>query len=162
VIALLDAARRDDGAADGLYADHVVRMLAVHVLRHHATRASSGTAATRSDVPHRADRIDRVRDLIEHALADDLSLERLAAEAGIGAHGFSVAFRRAVGVSPHRYVVQRRVERAKRLLREGDLPIAEVAVRTGFASQSHLAVTFKREVGATPGEYQRRRGGVGG
>ena len=62
-------------------------------------------------------------------------------------------FVRAVGVSPHRYVVQRRIERAKRLLRESELPVATIAVQTGFASQSHLATVLKRMVGMTPGQY---------
>ena len=103
----------------------------------------------------RPDRMQHVRDLIESALDEDLSLERLAAEAGIGTHAFSAAFVKAHGLPPHRYVVERRVERAKRLLRESDLPVAAIAVQTGFSSQSHLASVFKRTVGLTPGEYQR-------
>ena len=68
--------------------------------------------------------MQHVRDLIESALDEDLSLERLAAEAGVGTHAFSAAFVKAHGLPPHRYVVERRVERAKRLLRESDLPVA--------------------------------------
>ena len=99
--------------------------------------------------------MQHVRDLIESALDEDLSLERLAAEAGVGTHAFSAAFVKAHGLPPHRYVVERRIQRAKRLLRESDLPVAAIAVQTGFSSQSHLASVFKRTVGLTPGEYQR-------
>lgn len=56
---------------------------------------------------------------------------------------------------PYRYVIQRRVERVKTLLRHTDLPISRIAYETGFASQSHLATTFKRNVGQTPGVYRR-------
>ena len=52
-------------------------------------------------------------------------------------------------------MLERRVERAKRLLRGEQISVAEIALQTGFASQSHLATAFKRAVGVTPGEYQR-------
>jgi AraC family transcriptional regulator len=71
-----------------------------------------------------------------------------------------VAFTKAFGTPPYRYVIQRRVERAKSLLRHTDLPVARIAYETGFASQSHLASTFKRTVGLTPGDYRRSMGPV--
>jgi AraC family transcriptional regulator len=161
-LTLQAAARRDDGAGDGLYADHVIRLMALHLVRNHAAgpvRRGQVLSVTSSATPaagaRRPYRMQHVRDLIESALDEDLSLERLAAEAGIGTHAFSAAFVKAHGLPPHRYVVERRVERAKRLLRESDLPVAAIAVQTGFSSQSHLASVFKRAVGLTPGEYQR-------
>jgi AraC family transcriptional regulator len=153
VLGLLDAAVAEDGSADGLYADHLVRMITLHVLRCHSSRPLR--APSRAASALRPDRVTRVQALIEDALDEDLSLERLAAEAGIGTHAFSAAFVRAIGVSPHRYVVQRRIERAKRLLRESELPVATIAAQTGFASQSHLATVFKKVVGMTPGQYHR-------
>jgi AraC family transcriptional regulator len=161
-LTLQAAARRDDGAGDGLYADHVIRLMALHLVRNHAARPFRRGRSVPVSAPsaptaraRRPDRMQHVRDLIESALDEDLSLERLAAEAGVGTHAFSAAFVRAHGLPPHRYVVERRVERAKRLLRESDLPVAAIAVQTGFSSQSHLASVFKRTVGLTPGEYQR-------
>jgi AraC family transcriptional regulator len=152
-IALLDTARTDDAAGDGLYADHLARMLAVQLVRQHATLPTKVATIARSS--RGVDRLNHVRDLIEAELDQDLSLERLAGEAGIGAHAFSAAFVRCFGVSPHRYVVERRIERAKRLLRDSDLPVATIAAHTGFANQSHLATVFKRTVGVTPRDYQR-------
>lgn len=155
-LALLATARHDaTSPSDGLYADHLVRMITVHLLRYHSTRA---VVAPRREVaadPSRA-RMDHVRDLIESALGEDLALERLATEAGVAAHAFAAAFTRAFGVPPYRYVIQRRIERAKTLLRHTDMPIAGIAYETGFASQSHLAATFKRSVGVTPGAYRRQ------
>lgn len=153
VLALLDAARHDrSDPTDGLYADHVIRMIAMHLVCHHSTRhgqlaAPAATTASRT-------RLDHVRDLIETALDEDLSLERLAAQAGIGAHAFAAAFTKQFGTPPHRYVVERRVERAKRLLSQTDTPIVDIAQACGFASQSHLATTFKLAVGLTPGQYR--------
>ncbi len=99
-----------------------------------------------------------MRDLIESSLSEDLGLERLAAAAGIGAHRFSTAFTREFGISPHQYVIERRLTRARTLLRQVDKPIAAIAYETGFASQSHLTTAFKKAVGTTPGAYRNGRG----
>lgn len=160
-LALQAAARHDDGAGDGLYADHVIRLMALHLVTNHGGRpvhrgrVVSVAAPAPAARARRPDRMQHVRDLIESALDEDLSLERLAAEAGVGTHAFSAAFVKAHGLPPHRYVVERRIQRAKRLLRDSDLPVAAIAVQTGFSSQSHLASVFKRTVGLTPRQYQR-------
>jgi AraC family transcriptional regulator len=153
---LLSAARSDDGSDDGLYADQVARLFAAHLLREHSTGVTRANAGAARGPTLPSGRMRHVRDLIESGLGGDLGLTRLAAEAGIGEHAFSVAFTRAFGVTPHRYVVQRRIERAKELLRGTDLPVIEVASETGFASQSHLATAFKRVVGVTPGAYREQ------
>jgi AraC family transcriptional regulator len=98
---------------------------------------------------------DHLARMIESALGEDLRLERLAREAGVSAHAFSQAFARAFGTTPHAYIRDRRIERAKSLLLAHDLPLAEVALHCGFASQSHLTTTFKRLVGRTPGAFRR-------
>jgi AraC family transcriptional regulator len=160
VLALLDTARREaTGPTDGIYADHLVQMITMHLLRYHSTRAVSAPGPETVADASRA-RLTHVRDLIESALGEDLALERLASEAGIAPHAFAVAFTKAFGTPPYRYVIQRRVERAKSLLRHTDLPVARIAYETGFASQSHLASTFKRTVGLTPGDYRRSMGPV--
>jgi AraC family transcriptional regulator len=154
-LALLETARNDEVCpSDGIYADHLVRMITVHLLRYHSSRAGSGTGLDAKAESTTA-RMSHVRDLIESALDEDLALERLATEAGIAPHAFSAAFTKAIGMPPYRYVIMRRVERAKKLLRHSDLPISRIAYETGFASQSHLASTFKRIVGQTPGDYRR-------
>jgi len=155
VLALLATARNGaTDASDGIYADHLVRMIAMHLLRHHC---SSNGSNARVDTPGDTTdvRLNHVRDLIEFDLGHDLALQRLADEAGITAHSFAAAFTKAFGVPPHRYVTSRRIERAKTLLRQTDMPIAQIAVETGFANQSHLASTFRRNVGETPGAYRR-------
>lgn len=156
---LLSAARRGDGSDDGLYADQVARLFAAHLLREHST-AARARADSRPDATLSSCRMRHVQDLIESSLHSDLGLARLAAEAGVGEHAFTVAFTRAFGVTPHRYVVQRRIERAKELLRGTDMAVVDVAIETGFASQSHLAATFKRVVGVTPSAYRGEGCGV--
>ncbi|HYW04038.1 MAG TPA: helix-turn-helix transcriptional regulator [Gammaproteobacteria bacterium] len=101
-------------------------------------------------------RLNRLFDLIEARLGGgDLSLRTLAAEAGMHPHYLPRAFRRIVGQSPHQYVMTRRIERARRLLRDTDLTVAAIAAESGFSSQSHLCSHFKRATGVTPGEYRR-------
>jgi len=84
------------------------------------------------------------------APAPDCILDRLAEVAGVSRSYLQRAFKARHGVSLHRYVVQRRVERARELLRAAALPAAEVALLTGFAHQSHMARWMRRLLGVTP------------
>ncbi len=79
-----------------------------------------------------------------------IALEDLAGVAGFSPSHFTAMFRRATGLAPHQYLMERRVEHARALLTATTLPIADVAVRSGFADQSHLTRVFKRHVGLTP------------
>lgn len=99
----------------------------------------------------------RVLDYIDDHLDEDLSLAELAAVAGVSVSHFTVLFRRTTSLSVHRFVVQRRVLRARELLLAGDMSIAQVALETGFAHQSHLARCMRKVVGMTPAEVARCR-----
>ena len=99
----------------------------------------------------------RVFDHVETYLDADLSLAELASVAGVSVSHFTVLFRRSMGMSVHRSVIQQRVMRARAMLLAGDMPIAQVALETGFAHQSHLARCMRRIVGVTPAEVARCR-----
>jgi AraC family transcriptional regulator len=101
-----------------------------------------------------AERLRRVRDYIEAHLDDDLSLTVLADIACLSPYHFSRSFKEAVGVGPQRYVIQRRLERAKTLMRRTKQPLALIAREAGFADQSHLACLFRRETGMPPSRYR--------
>jgi len=92
---------------------------------------------------------------IEDHLGDDLSLSRIASVTGVSASHFKTLFRESAGVPVHQYVVQRRIERAKDLLMQGKLSIAEIALATGFSHQSHLARHMQRSVGLSPRAMKR-------
>jgi AraC-like DNA-binding protein len=100
------------------------------------------------------ERLRRVRDYVEAHLDDDLSLTVLPDIACLSPYHFSRSFKESVGVGPQRYVIQRRLERAKRLLRQTHQPLAMIAQDAGFADQSHLNSIFRREVGVTPGRFR--------
>jgi AraC-like DNA-binding protein len=95
-----------------------------------------------------------MRDYVEAHLGDDLSLTMLAGIACLSPYHFSRSFKQAAGVGPQRYVIQRRVERAKYLLRQTHQPLALIAQETGFGDQSHLTQMFRREIGVTPGRFR--------
>src|SRR4029077_14107810 len=100
-------------------------------------------------------RLFRVQEFIESRLEADLTLQELASEVGYSRSHFLRMFRATTGMTPHRYVLKRRVERARQLLEQAELSLAEVAFRCGFASQAHLTVAFRNEFGVTPAEYRR-------
>jgi AraC family transcriptional regulator len=95
-------------------------------------------------------RLKRVLSLIEDQLAEDLAMEQIAAVAGISASHMGKLFRRSMGTSVHQYVIQRRVERAKNLLMQSELPITAIALAAGFAHQSHMARHMRRALGLSP------------
>ena len=100
------------------------------------------------------ERLKRVCDYIEAHLDDRLTLAALAAVACLSPYHFSRSFKQAVGAGPQRYVMHRRVERAKALMRRTDQPLALIAQEAGFADQSHLTSVFRREIGVTPGHFR--------
>jgi len=100
------------------------------------------------------ERLRRVRDYIEAHLEDDLSLTVLAEVACLSPYHFSRSFKEAAGAGPQHYVMQRRLERAKTLMRQTKQPLALIALEAGFTDQSHLTSIFRRETGKTPGRYR--------
>ncbi len=94
--------------------------------------------------------LQQVLDYIHTYLDRDLSLAELAEVINISPTYFASAFKQAIDISPHQYVIQQRVERAKLMLKKTDLAIADIALQVGFSSQSHLTQQFKRLTGMTP------------
>ena len=91
---------------------------------------------------------------IEQQLAEPLSIGQLAAQCALSPYHFARMFRESVGLAPHQYVLARRLNRARELLRHSSLALGEIALACGFASASHFTNRFRQTLGATPGEYR--------
>ena len=101
-------------------------------------------------------RLRQVLDYIEESLADTISLRQLAELARVSPRHFERAFRQAVGMPPHSYVMTKRVAAARSLLvSEPILRIDEIAARVGFCSSSHVASAFRRHTGYSPAGFRR-------
>jgi AraC-like DNA-binding protein len=99
-------------------------------------------------------KLRRVMEFIEANIDQPLPLDDLAASAAVSPFHFHRQFKRSTGITPHRYILQVRMERAKALLSGSDLPLAEVAARVGFADQSHFTSTFRKTTSMTPRSYR--------
>ena len=142
-----------NGQANRLYVESLVMKLAVLLLRRHSTASQAARVPPSGGLTRNQAR--RVLDHIESNLSHELTLSELAAIAGLSRHHFARIFKQTVGVAPYRYVLERRLERAKQMLRAPDPSMVDISLSTGFNSQSHFTSTFHRMVGATPGEFQR-------
>jgi AraC family transcriptional regulator len=136
---------------DHILVDALNTALAVRMVRHFID--PSKIAPTLSNGLS-GERLQRVRDYVEAHLDDRLTLSDLAGVACLSPFHFSRSFKQAVGVGPQRYVMERRIERAKVLMRRTRQPLASIALEVGFADQSHLTAIFRREIGMTPGRFR--------
>lgn len=100
--------------------------------------------------------LERVIDYIKVNLARDLSILDLATLTNMSESHFSRSFKRSVGISPYRYLMQQRVERAKQLLKQQVISISDIALDCGFANQTHLTKVFRQMIGVTPKVYRKR------
>ncbi len=144
------------GPGGAMLAEALALQLSVHLLRHHALVDSGGKPARASALA--TERAKRVREYIDEHLHEALSIEQLAGVAGLGAWTFCRHFRSSFGVAPHAFVMQQRVERARRLLVHGDTAIKQVAAACGFADQAHLTRLLRAQLGTTPAQLRRQAG----
>ncbi len=99
----------------------------------------------------------RLRRYIDDHLEDDITLSAIAAEVGLRQRHFSTLFRRAFGVTPHQFLINRRLERGAGLLASTRADISEIALQVGFSSQSHFASAFRKRYGVSPRQYALNR-----
>ncbi len=147
--ALLSEAIAD--SRDRLYGESMATALRAHLARRYGA-ATASAAVDASCMPRRA--MQRVLEFIEDHLADNLGLGEMARVARMSRTRFLIDFKRTTGMSPHRYVTGRRVERAKALLADPDLDLRDVAGRLGYSDQSSFSRAFRRVAQITPGTYR--------
>jgi AraC family transcriptional regulator len=137
--------------AGSLFGETVGAALALHLAQNYSTRSGTSGQLT-GGVAEKS--LRRVLEYIQANLGGDLHLQELAEIADLSTFHFAKLFKRSTGSSPHQYVLQRRLERAKELLRNPHISLSEVSLRAGFADQSHLSNVFRRFVGLTPARFR--------
>lgn len=99
----------------------------------------------------------RAKEIMQARLSSDLTITQVAQECRLTPSHFARAFRRSTGLAPHRYLMQLRIEEAKKLLLEPHLPLADIALICGFGDQSHFTRVFGQVAGASPGAWRRAK-----
>ena len=140
---------RDGCSAASACALSLVTAISSHIARHYTAQReiSSGPVMPKA-------RLNRVLTYIDEKADENLRLADLAKAAGMSVFHFAKLFKQTTGLSPHRYALTRRMEKAKQLLRQEDVKVLEVSVRTGFVDQRHFTKVFRRFTGVTPTEYR--------
>lgn len=141
------------GEASRLFIDYVTGALTAHILSRYAGAARS---RPRSGGGLSGWQLRRAKELIEAKLDGDLTIADIAQECGLTPSYFSRQFARSTGLVPHRWLLKRRVEKAKSLLRESDLKLSEIALACGFSDQSHFTRVFSSMENATPRLWRGR------
>jgi AraC family transcriptional regulator len=148
----VDAELKSGGVGGSLVAESLANVLAVHLIRH-TTGAPRLPASADGELPRR--KLRTVIEYIMENLGGSPTLEQMAAVVHLSPYHFARQFKASTGLPPYQYVIARRVERAQDLLRaDGELGLAEVALRVGFSDQSHFSSHFKRIVGVTPRQFR--------
>jgi AraC family transcriptional regulator len=151
LVKLLSAEAAQRGPLGRLYADHLVHAL--------ATKFLWATGREKYNNRHAASPLPRhlLRRVMERMndLDANLDLQSLANEIGYSRSHFMRMFHAATGQTPHHYILQLRVTRAKSLMREQRTSLIDIAALCGFSSQAHMTTVFRRKLGITPSEYRR-------
>jgi AraC family transcriptional regulator len=130
-----------------LYAESMVSTLSLHLMQHYCQRQPK-LQEYANGLPQM--KLRQIIDYIYAHLDTDLGLTELAGLVSMSPHYFSQLFKQSTGMTPHQFVIRTRAERAKELILQGKMTLADIAQSVGFANQSHLNVHFKRLFGVTP------------
>jgi transcriptional regulator GlxA family with amidase domain len=117
---------------------------------------SNGSEGPPGQDPRLLRRLLRAKDRMDSASHEDWPVERLARVSGVSEAHFARSFKQAFGVPPHRYLLTRRIERAKALLRDTDLPVTDIAFETGWNSLGTFGRIFRDVTGESPSELRAR------
>ena len=134
-----------------IYSDSIITALTAHLIRNYANFVPQLPKEYRGLAPNK---LDNVIDYIQTYLELNLGIGELADLLGLSPFYFSRLFKESTGFTPYQYISGQRMERAKQLLQNTDIAIAEIALRCGFSSQSSFSTAFRKAVGVTPKAYR--------
>jgi AraC family transcriptional regulator len=146
------AAEIDAGVPGGpIYAESLVNTLVAHMIRHYSSAGERFQHHLGGLPKHK---LRRVTEFMEENLEHDLTLAEIAEIAELSPFHFARAFKQATGSTPIQFLTNRRIDLAKRLLLESDLPIVQIGLRAGFKNQSHFTTLFRKITAMTPRAYR--------
>jgi AraC family transcriptional regulator len=135
-----------------LFVDHVLLGLGVHVAQTYGGMRPMSRPARGGLAPWQE---RRAREILRASIKRGVVLKQVAQECGLSVSHFSHAFRRTLGVAPHKWLTEQRVALSKEKLRGDELSLTDVAAECGFSDQSHLTRVFRQTVGVSPGAWRR-------
>jgi AraC-like DNA-binding protein len=145
---------QEPGTATALFLEAIALAFHAHVIHRYGDGLGSEISVSTGLAPWQ---LRRAYGFIDAHLSGDPSVFDLARECRLSASHFARAFRQSTGLAPHRWIMKRRIERAKELLLEGELDLVQIALTSGFFDQSHFTRTFGRSEGHSPGKWRRLR-----
>ncbi len=141
-------------AGSDLFAQHVARGIALHYLERYCGKPTVDPG--RQEPRLSASELQRISAFIEERLQSRITLGEMADLLGMNATAFARRFRQTTGVPPYRYVLQTRIELAKKaLVQQRGVPLSELALSLGFYDQSQFTNTFRKLIGLSPSDYRR-------
>lgn len=140
------------GHTSPLIVGYIATALVAHVAARYGDFLPSPLAAKGGLAPWQ---VRRAKEMLAASIEGGVQLHDVARECGLSVSHFSRAFRATIGLPPYRWLMRRRIESAKLIMRQGNSSLAEIAIRCGFADQSHFTRAFSRETGASPGQWRR-------
>lgn len=148
----LAAALEQPGQVSAMFTDYMALAFHEHVSRQYGNSPALTAAPRGGLAPWQ---LRRAHEFINANLAGDASIEQLASETGLSASHFARAFKQTMGMAPHQWLMQKRIERAKVLLKRKDLELSDIALSCGFVDQSHFTRVFTRLERNSPGKWRR-------
>jgi AraC family transcriptional regulator len=143
-----EVAGGSDSRAGRLYFDSLAQTLMLHLLKNYTATPETSFADYRGGLP--AYKLRRVEEFVRENLDRDLTLAEMAEAANLSQYHFARAFRQTTGITPHEFLMRKRIEFAKDLLAHSNLPIVEISHRAGFKNQSHFTNLFRKLNALTP------------
>lgn len=140
--------------ANQLYVNSLTTSLSIHLIKNYSTFKGS-LREYEDGLPKY--KLRQVIEYINLHINREITLNELATMMDMSKYYFLRFFKQSMGITPHQYVIHKRIEKAKKLLRQGKLSIVEVAAKCGFSSQSHFAKAFHKNIGITPRAYRKNR-----
>jgi AraC family transcriptional regulator len=133
------------------YLESISSLFGIHLLRRYCSIAPKFREYTCNGLaPYQ---LTVVLEYVQAHLGSDLSLDTMSAQIGMSRCYFATQFKQSMGIAPHQYVNQQRIEKAKQCLRSQKSSISDIAIECGFSNQSHLTKVFKQQTGTTPKIY---------